>query len=140
MGPLMAEIGRRVDMSSLVPVESEAFLVQSNWKVLVENFNECYHCAIAHPGFNKVVHTNTRYEVERLGTYCVGHKVRLRADPDNMYYFAYAWPVFGLGVTPDCTGIGIISIQPETAETVTYRASALPICRCRTQAAAVRVQ
>jgi carnitine monooxygenase subunit len=120
MGPLMAEIGRRVDIASLVPVESEAYLVQSNWKVLVENFNECYHCAIAHPEFNKVVHTNKRYEVERLGTYSVGHKVRLRADPDSMYYFAYAWPVFALGVTPDGTGVGVLAIRPETATTVTY--------------------
>ncbi|HWE60197.1 MAG TPA: aromatic ring-hydroxylating dioxygenase subunit alpha [Chloroflexota bacterium] len=23
--------------------------VQANWKLVVENFNECYHCAIAHP-------------------------------------------------------------------------------------------
>ncbi len=29
--------------------------IKSNWKVAVENFLECYHCPIAHPGFSKVV-------------------------------------------------------------------------------------
>jgi phenylpropionate dioxygenase-like ring-hydroxylating dioxygenase large terminal subunit len=27
----------------------------ANWKVCAENFLECYHCQVAHPGFSKVV-------------------------------------------------------------------------------------
>ena len=100
MGPLVAEIGSRVDVDALVPMESETFSVKSNWKVWIENFNECYHCAVAHPEFTKLVHTNRRYEVERLGTYSVGHRVPLRAEPDKMFYFAWAWPTFALGVVP----------------------------------------
>jgi phenylpropionate dioxygenase-like ring-hydroxylating dioxygenase large terminal subunit len=120
MGPLMAEIGERVDVGALVPRESETYSVKANWKVWIENFNECYHCAIAHPEFTKLVHTNRRYEVERLGTYTVGHKVRLRAEPDKMYYFAYAWPTLALGVSPDGNSLGIIAIRPDTAESMTY--------------------
>jgi phenylpropionate dioxygenase-like ring-hydroxylating dioxygenase large terminal subunit len=120
MGPLMAEIRERVDVDALVPIESEAYSVKSNWKVWIENFNECYHCAVAHPEFTKVVHTNKRYEVERLGTYNVGHKVRLRAEPDQMYYFAYAWPTLALGVSPDGNSLGIIAIRPDTAASTTY--------------------
>ena len=26
--------------------------VAANWKIVVENFLECYHCAVAHPGFS----------------------------------------------------------------------------------------
>ena len=26
-----------------------------NWKVALENYLECYHCAVAHPGFSKVI-------------------------------------------------------------------------------------
>ncbi|HEU5264970.1 MAG TPA: SRPBCC family protein, partial [Gaiellaceae bacterium] len=29
--------------------------IQANWKVVMENFLECYHCPTAHPGFSKVV-------------------------------------------------------------------------------------
>ena len=120
MGPLMAEVGARVDVDTLVPMESEAYDVRSNWKVWVENFNECYHCAVAHPEFTKLVHTNKRYEVERLGTYAVGHRVRLRADPEQMYYFAYAWPTLALGISPDGGSLGVIAIRPEAADSMTY--------------------
>lgn len=32
--------------------------VQANWKLLVENYNECYHCTAAHPEFSRshVIH------------------------------------------------------------------------------------
>ncbi len=29
--------------------------VKSNWKVAIENFLECYHCPVAHPGFAKLI-------------------------------------------------------------------------------------
>ena len=29
--------------------------IAANWKVVMENFLECYHCPAAHPGFSKVV-------------------------------------------------------------------------------------
>jgi choline monooxygenase len=28
---------------------------EANWKICVENFLECYHCQVAHPGFSKVI-------------------------------------------------------------------------------------
>jgi Rieske 2Fe-2S family protein len=31
--------------------------VRANWKLIVENFMECYHCAIAHPEFSRVFPT-----------------------------------------------------------------------------------
>ena len=44
-----------VDLSALrfrrrIPYEAEA-----NWKVVIENYLECYHCPVAHPAFTKVV-------------------------------------------------------------------------------------
>jgi phenylpropionate dioxygenase-like ring-hydroxylating dioxygenase large terminal subunit len=29
--------------------------IRSNWKIAMENFLECYHCPVAHPGFSKVI-------------------------------------------------------------------------------------
>jgi phenylpropionate dioxygenase-like ring-hydroxylating dioxygenase large terminal subunit len=29
--------------------------IKSNWKVAIENYLECYHCPVAHPGFSKVI-------------------------------------------------------------------------------------
>ncbi len=31
----------------------ETYEVEANWKLLVENYNECYHCASAHPEFSR---------------------------------------------------------------------------------------
>ncbi|MGB7861476.1 MAG: aromatic ring-hydroxylating dioxygenase subunit alpha [Acidimicrobiia bacterium] len=32
--------------------------LNANWKVCVENFLECYHCRVAHPGFAKTIDTS----------------------------------------------------------------------------------
>src|SRR5262245_40091448 len=33
----------------------EEWQAEANWKVMIENFLECYHCPIQHPGFSTVV-------------------------------------------------------------------------------------
>jgi len=30
--------------------------VNANWKIIAENYSECYHCAPIHPGLNRVTH------------------------------------------------------------------------------------
>ena len=32
--------------------------IEANWKIVMENFLECYHCPTAHPGFSKVIDIN----------------------------------------------------------------------------------
>jgi phenylpropionate dioxygenase-like ring-hydroxylating dioxygenase large terminal subunit len=43
------------------------FELACNWKVAVENYLECYHCAVAHPGFSAVVDVSP--EAYRLETH-----------------------------------------------------------------------
>jgi choline monooxygenase len=39
-----------------------------NWKICVENFLECYHCAVAHPGLSKVLDVSAdAYALEARG-------------------------------------------------------------------------
>jgi choline monooxygenase len=35
-----------------LPAGMDMFPVQANWKVVMDNFLECYHCRCAHPGFS----------------------------------------------------------------------------------------
>ena len=35
---------------SLLPVHTEVYELTTNWKLVLENFNECYHCSSIHPG------------------------------------------------------------------------------------------
>ncbi len=50
---LVAESG--VDLASLRFHSHHEWEIRSNWKVAIENFLECYHCPVAHPGFSKVI-------------------------------------------------------------------------------------
>jgi choline monooxygenase len=31
------------------------YVIDANWKIAVENYLECYHCPVAHPGFSSVI-------------------------------------------------------------------------------------
>ena len=50
---IVAEGG--VDVDALVFHERAEGEYDANWKVCVENYLECYHCAIAHPSFSKAI-------------------------------------------------------------------------------------
>ena len=50
---LLAESG--VDHANLVLRESRTYDVKANWKILAENFLECYHCPVSHHGFSKLI-------------------------------------------------------------------------------------
>ncbi len=44
-----------VDVDALVFCRRADGDYEANWKVCVENFLECYHCAIAHPSFSRAI-------------------------------------------------------------------------------------
>jgi choline monooxygenase len=35
--------------------ERREWTIAANWKIAIENYLECYHCPVAHPGFSKVI-------------------------------------------------------------------------------------
>lgn len=41
------------NMAELMPHERISYDVRSNWKYVIQNFNECYHCPTIHPMLNK---------------------------------------------------------------------------------------
>jgi choline monooxygenase len=53
---LVADAG--IDVDLLVFERRSTSTVRANWKVCVENFLECYHCRVAHPGFSKAIDTS----------------------------------------------------------------------------------
>jgi Rieske 2Fe-2S family protein len=46
---------RRYPLESLAVARTIRYEVDANWKVLLENYNECYHCAGVHPELCRVV-------------------------------------------------------------------------------------
>ena len=65
---LVAEGGIDVDM--LVFNRRAETEVDANWKVVVENYLECYHCAVAHPSFSRAIDVApSAYELEEHPTF-----------------------------------------------------------------------
>lgn len=44
----------RLNLGSLERVARHDYTAETNWKLVAENYNECYHCAIAHPQLHRV--------------------------------------------------------------------------------------
>lgn len=64
---LAVEIARWApDVDRLTHARRLTFDVRSNWKNVVDNFLECYHCHVAHPEFVSLVDMRT-YEVRTHG-------------------------------------------------------------------------
>jgi choline monooxygenase len=54
------------DVAELTHAKRLTYDVQSNWKNVIDNFLECYHCHVAHPEFVDLVDMDT-YEVKTYG-------------------------------------------------------------------------
>jgi phenylpropionate dioxygenase-like ring-hydroxylating dioxygenase large terminal subunit len=62
-GPLSAALGELpalvaesgVELDRLRFRNRNEWEIAANWKIAIENYLECYHCPVAHPGFSKVI-------------------------------------------------------------------------------------
>ncbi len=52
------------DFENLKVVAQKSYPISANWKLSIENYQECYHCATAHPEYAKL-HTMTLDEDKR---------------------------------------------------------------------------
>ena len=56
LGDLPAVVAERgLDVDSLRFHHRSRYELRANWKIAVENYLECYHCRLNHPGFMKVI-------------------------------------------------------------------------------------
>jgi phenylpropionate dioxygenase-like ring-hydroxylating dioxygenase large terminal subunit len=101
-----------IDVDSLAFHSRAPYSLEGNWKVAVENFLECYHCAVAHPGFSEVVDVSPdSYRLEPHATFA-SHHVRLR-DGDGMGgQFHLIWPNIKVNVMPGAPNLSIGPLVP----------------------------
>jgi len=52
-----------------------SYVVDANWKIVVENYNECYHCSSIHPELCEVTPPDSGYDHEPTGFWCGGTMV-----------------------------------------------------------------
>ena len=98
---LIEELG--VDLHSLMqPRGWRSYPFESNWKISVDNFLECYHCAINHPALVAQLDMDRLWCDNSYETFLwLGFKVK--GSSIDVVCDAYAgviWPNFAVGVFP----------------------------------------
>ena len=63
--------------------ETHQYDVEANWKVIVENYQECYHCSMIHPELCRVSPPTSGENIERDGNW-VGGWMELREGAETM--------------------------------------------------------
>ena len=121
-GGLLAEIRHHVpELNTLTKVMTTTFELKANWKVIVDNFLECYHCEPAHPAFVQLVDMDTYRSVSH-GIYST--HVSRSGRPDNKAYkfdpnagsqigaFWHLWPTMTFNVAPGDANFALFYLQP----------------------------
>jgi choline monooxygenase len=91
--------------------------VACNWKIAVENYLECYHCAVAHPGFSAVVDVSPdayRLETHALGSSQFGPTKRGEGPVEGQFH--WLWPVtkvYALPGPPNLAAGPVVPLGPE---------------------------
>ena len=70
--------------ADLRPLEWVEIPENCNWKVSVENYSECYHCALCHPTFASGVVKPETYDIQPQGK-CLRHTTECQSLEDMTY-------------------------------------------------------
>ena len=120
-------------IDGLRPLESWSFststLMEANWKVVVDNFLECYHCQKAHPDFCDLFDM-AAYETEIGRWWSVQRGPKVRGE--NSAYpvageeqvqrgiFWYVWPTTTINMLPGIANLTVMSILPHGMDRATF--------------------
>src|SRR4030095_3948303 len=72
------------DIGSLVVADRHTYEVAANWKVIAENYHECYHCPQIHPELCAVTPPNSEANCEDEPGAWVGGGMHLRERAQTM--------------------------------------------------------
>ena len=126
LGSMPAQVGELgLDVDELVHYVRWEAEVDANWKIVCENFLECYHCQVAHPGFSAVIDVSPEsYALSTDGLLSsqrgpVRESVTIEGElPRSQFHFL--WPNLTVNIFPGHPNVSIGPVIPVTAER-TYR-------------------
>jgi phenylpropionate dioxygenase-like ring-hydroxylating dioxygenase large terminal subunit len=103
-----------IDVDAVTFHARAPYSLAANWKVAVENYLECYHCAVAHPGFTELVDVSPEaYRLERHPTFA-SHYAPLR-DGSAEGQFHLIWPATKVNIMPGRANISVGRLVPVDA-------------------------
>ncbi|MEM8987993.1 MAG: aromatic ring-hydroxylating dioxygenase subunit alpha [Pseudomonadota bacterium] len=126
-GDLEDEIRAYVpSVDELAFAQRDIYDVAANWKVLIDNFLECYHCHCAHKDFVDLVDMNT-YQTKVHGIYssqCAGAPRTTKAnafefevgDVDFGYAGWFVWPNISIWAYPGEANLSVLQMNPTAPE------------------------
>ena len=100
------------DLDRLRPAFTRTVIERCNWKVSVENYNECYHCRVNHPAFASGVVDPDSYDIVPAGRMLchltksvalesMSYDIDAAAHPRALDYRSwFLWPAFSFQVYP----------------------------------------
>lgn len=97
--------------------------MQANWKVVLDNFHECYHCGPAHPAFADIIDMACyRTEIHGLWSKQKGMVGKLEnkaypvaAEANQKAIFWWLWPTTTFGFMPGASSISVSATLPQGA-------------------------
>jgi phenylpropionate dioxygenase-like ring-hydroxylating dioxygenase large terminal subunit len=109
-----------IDVERLRLRRRSDFELACNWKIAVENYLECYHCAVAHPGFSAVVDVSPdayRLETHALGSSQFGPTKSGTGPVEGQFH--WLWPVTKLYALPGPPNLVVGPVAPLGPERTT---------------------
>ena len=130
-GDLSADFHKVIpDYDKLMPFRRDHYDIAANWKIVIENFNECYHCPVVHTrAMSETGSVKPSWETEDCGLFS-RHMIRaneaaaddlefkFRADGgiQNVHLWSL-WPNVCFVVRPGDSNFQIFHVMPTGPET-----------------------
>jgi len=130
---LEAEIRQYMpSVDTLEFAQRDTYDVASNWKVLVDNFLECYHCHTAHKDFVDLVDmdsyrtiTHKRYSAQCAAAPRTTSSNAFSFEPGDVdfgYAGFFVWPNFSIWIYPGEPNLSVLQMNPtEPERTIEYQ-------------------
>jgi choline monooxygenase len=107
-----------IDLSAVRARVRHTFEIRANWKIVVDNYLECYHCPTAHPAFCDVVdvrdYTVREYDLFSTQT-APARKHAGETAPEGIVtsgFYAYLWPNFTINIYPGPGNVSVNLFRP----------------------------
>ena len=100
-------------------------IIDANWKIVVENFLECYHCPGAHKSFSRLIDVDPDAYALSTARWTSSQYAPRQAGDDLPYdpagdmrtsQFHFIWPNWTLNVIPGAAHVRVIVFQPLDAD------------------------
>ena len=113
-------------VDSLAFAQRDTFDVACNWKTIVDNFLECYHCHVAHKDFVDLVDMNS-YRTKTHGIYSAQISGAARSNENSAFKFEtgdvdfgyagwFLWPNLTIWIYPGDANLSVLQMNPFTEE------------------------